>query len=64
MISSSTAAPPETAIAATSSSTIMPTRARPVSGPGSPIRLSRNSVAKVPIMKISECAKLISRSTP
>ena len=42
----------------------MPTSAMPVSGEAMPSTNGTNIAANVPIMKISECAKLISRSTP
>ena len=62
-----TAAPPEAAMATITMNSKVPTRARPVFGgsAGSIPRAWRaNSEAKIPIMKISEWAKLISRSTP
>ena len=64
MNSRAIALPPETITATAANRTSMPTSASPLSGADTPMDVRVKSAATVPIMKISECAKLMSRSTP
>ena len=56
--------PAEASIAARIIATMMPTSAMPVSGELTPSTNGTNIAPNVPIMNTSECAKLMSRSTP